>query len=180
MKLAEFFEICRLEEFVNNLPGTFYVLSSNKNEQIKYEVFVTQTTLAKTDRLEGEDNPGEITKVEKSAGASAGAYLAATGKTGYLTSGPYLHLDPGRYEVSFAVKSAKKSSDEVRFDATAFYGRDTLAGKDVTLGELSSQDFQKVTLGFELDEPADSVEFRLEVPANSTVGLDYLELVKQS
>ena len=176
IKLAEFTDTKSLEAFIKNLPGSFYVFAEGGKDEIRYRVFGLRINISKTNRLEGEDFIGEITKIKKAGDASADEVLSTAGKAGYMVSGPYLKLDKGRYKTDFNVRSNQAGADIIKFEIASGFGRETLAQKKLSLSEINSKDFKTLTLEFELNNPAEGIEFRIQTPASAKVDLDYLEL----
>jgi len=167
-----------LKNEIAKTEGSFYVVREESSGGTIYRFYTFNLNLPLTNRIEAEDLPSEVGKVEGAALASGGKLrrTISGNANGYLVSGPYIDLNKGRYKVNFFVRSRDKSDKKIILDVISGQGSESHAQKEVTLGEINGNSFKEVSLDFELKEAKSSVEFRLKAPRASNVELDFITL----
>jgi hypothetical protein len=95
-----------------------------------------------------------------------------------ITFGPWISLDPGRYRADVAVRLDEQSdgASAGTFDVTAGSGRRSLGLVVVRPSDLSVSEYRRVGLTFDVDAPADGVEFRFVAEPGFEASLDYVDL----
>ncbi|MEM2151103.1 MAG: hypothetical protein QXG68_06210, partial [Candidatus Bathyarchaeia archaeon] len=100
--------------------------------------------------------------------------------------GPYVHLSPGRYRVTFNLKvtpNPEVNGKIIRLEVTKNYGEDIVMGEDIygrnIIENASGSGWSKIKFEFNLDAPAENVEFRGVDPSeNYDIFLAYILLEK--
>lgn len=169
-----------VKQAISQNNGSFYVLASLNSGKMKFEFYRFDFDLTPTNMIEAEDLSGEKGQVVADKGASGQLVREskADEKGGYLVAGPYLDLDPGKYRVSFTVKSAEQVSAEVKFDVVSDSAVVSHALKEMPLSDIARDKFQEIPLEFSISKPTTGFEFRVYVPANIKVEIDYIKLEK--
>jgi len=100
--------------------------------------------------------------------------------------GPYVHLSPGRYRVTFNLKvtpNPEVNGKIIRLEVTKNYGEDIVMGEDIygrnIIENASGSGWSKIKFEFNLDALAENVEFRGVDPSeNYDIFLAYILLEK--
>jgi len=91
--------------------------------------------------------------------------------------GPYIALLPGKYEVTYVLKTDEVSEGHIlTLDVTSDSGQNTLARKYVYSHDLAPHEWNNITLRFSVGNPQIFVEFRGTYASNSTN--EYLDLIR--
>lgn len=171
-----FENISEFRNVISDNNDSFYAIASFDDGKIVFDYYKIDFGLESSTRIEGENLSGEIGKTVNYAQASndEAKYTTVRG-IGYLTSGPYVDLPKGRYEVVFYAKvgDSLDNASPVLFDVSS--GSLGLGRKEVPPSDLQGE-FKKVSIEFELLEDAQAVEFRTRCEGGSEVFLDYIEL----
>jgi len=165
-----------LEQLAKNQKKSFYGISKFENGKVSFDVYTFDLSLLLTDKIEAENLSGEVGKIEKDKLASGGYVKSTTNAVGYLTSGPYIDLSPGRYKLIYQVSKYANTSNEIIFDAVADEGKTKLAEQTID-GQTLTNRFEPVELTFDLQSPVRSVEFRVKVSSKSKIKIDYIRLL---
>ena len=90
---------------------------------------------------------------------------SSTGQAGFISYGPYLLFEPGRYFAGFHVRRVSQPSADlgVRVDVAIDTGETVMFARDVPQAEILAEIAGLVGLHFELEEPRERVEVRLWV-----------------
>ena len=99
-------------------------------------------------------------------------------KDGFLVGGPYLPLEEGRYRVKFALRSNYVSDKMVELNVASKNASLVSAQKYIEDSEIAGDMFVLESLEFNVTQPQNDFEFRVRVPSDSIVELDYIELDK--
>lgn len=171
------FNLGELKEKISGM-GSFYAISHVENGVVKYDLYKIETKIEKTDRIEGEDLVSETGRVADLDNASGGSVImSAETATGYLVSGPYINLAPGKYKVSFRIKS-NDNEGKITLDVISNLGKSELTRGEYQASEIAgnfeNKDFE-FTVGDVLS--GKNIEFRVRLE-QSAASLDYIELTK--
>ncbi len=165
-----------LKKKTASLDNSFYIKTELKEGKIIYWLYEFEYNLEPTGKIEAEKMSGELNTTKNSPSASGGKVKFSSGdKAGYLISGPYSTLLPGKYKLAYQLKQVKYSGDKsVEFDVVS--GDKTAGRKELKATELKAN--EKVEFEFELKDSLPSAEIRLRVPMGCSLELDYIDLAR--
>lgn len=169
------FSLQELEEKINT-AGSFYAVSRLDGGGVVYDLYVFSANIEKTNRIEGEDLVSEVGSDLALKNASGGAVVSAPTSTGYLVSGPYINLAPGKYKATFVVRR-QKNGGEIAFDVISNLGKNELAKGEYSEDEKSSFDEETLEFNIDSEQSGSNVEFRVCLD-NASAVLDYIDLAK--
>lgn len=156
--------------------SSFYAVSHVEGDQVRYDLYKFASSFDKISRIEGEDLPSEAGKATLSKTASSGSVMQSKkAENGYLVSGPYISLKPGRYQVRFHY--GESSGGQVTFDVISDLGRNELA--KTVISNITEKTYRDQDLEFEIKDASagQNIEFRIKLE-NAALALDYIELTK--
>jgi len=145
---SENYSIKIIEEEINSIQGNLENI-----EKISDGILIPLTSMG---IINGEIN--ELSIVTEGADSSSIIY------------GPYISLEPGNYEVTFGYETHSNTSMD--FDVVYKGATKVLYEKNVN----SFAGKEEMVLAFTVDELAEDVEFRMMIPANAKVNLNYVIL----
>ena len=105
----------------------------------------------------------------------------AGGKAGFLSSGPYMTLEPGKYQGKFSLATEENNQDIVigGIDISANAGAEVVTSQKIKQTDFTStQKFQDFTLNFTLDKITKDIEFRTYFIGNTSLKLKKITLTK--
>ncbi len=179
-KVAEYDNSEDLRQATLLMDGSFYVVASKKYNSVNYQVFSFEYSADKTNRIFAKDLSGEAGQLRKNKQSSGGFVRSSApgDKEGFLIGGPYLPLEEGKYRVKFALRSNHVSDKMVELNVASKNASLISAQKYIEDSEIMGDMFVLESLEFDVAQPQNDFEFRVRVPSNSIVELDYIELDK--
>ena len=99
--------------------------------------------------------------------------------SGFVVFGPWIDLDPGRYQARVALRldGLAEPGAAVRFSVFSAATRTLVARTTIPGEDLRRDRYEVVTLPFELEAAVDDVAFRVRTPSTLSLRVDYIELV---
>ena len=99
--------------------------------------------------------------------------------SGFVVFGPWIDLDPGRYQARVALRldGLAEPGTAARFSVFSAATRTLVAGMPIPGDRLRRDGYEVFTLPFELEAAVDDVAFRVRTPSNLRLRVDYVELV---
>ena len=95
---------------------------------------------------------------------------------------PNIDLDPGDYQVSFAVRALQvwPGIEPLRFEVGYSARDDVLASQEVDVLGLNREAYEEITIDFSVDSVAPGVEFRAFYPDQGAFWFDYVKIHKHT
>lgn len=174
-----------LKEISRISPKASFYLKKIANSK-NFDLVIFDLPITRTNRLEAEDLAHLTGKIVSDNLASANKVVVARFATdsGFLTAGPYITLPAGSYQLRAKVKIDQFNPDKNDFgqiEIVARGGRLGIGSRQFTQNDLPKfQDFQTVTIEFNLPELTQGVEFRTRASGHAGLYLDYFELNKMN
>ena len=135
-------------------------------------------------RFEAERMPPralrEATAVGDAQASSGAARRSRPAHTsGFVVFGPWIDLDPGRYQARVALRldGPAEPGTAARFSVFSAATRTLVAGIPIPGDRLRRDGYEVFILPFELEAAVDDVAFRVRTPSNLRLRVDYVELV---
>jgi hypothetical protein len=177
-EIGVFTELSQLQDSINSLSSSYYVFAERSNEKNTYILFRVDFSLPKSGKIEARDLSGEIGEIIKDN--SIGEEVRSNVKTatgGFLSSGPYVNLPKGEYQIDFSVRSkVKEGTPNLNFDVFSSDTGKTYVEKNVSVSSLKSDQYQTVSLIFSLSASTNLIEFRLKTGGDTETYLNFIEL----
>ena len=104
--------------------------------------------------------------------------LIASGREGYLQMGPHIPLEAGRYTVRWIGTTEAGVGEPLGF-VDVWDGDKMVARRSIFQGEFPAGGKLLAEIGFELKEPARSLEYRLYVQQGVRLVLERINLDSQ-
>ncbi len=122
----------------------------------------------------------EETAVEDPQASGGGARVSQPAhSSGFVIFGPWIDLDPGRYraEVALRLTGPAEPGTVARFSVFAAGTQALVARTSIPVERLRRDRYATFALPFESGEALDDVAFRVRVPSDLPVGIDYVDLI---
>lgn len=117
---------------------------------------------------------GSDVRLLSSLGRRDGKHIHSTGVAGHLIYGPYVHLEPGRYEVRLTGNFDGSPGPNPNIEVAVARGERVLARADLYESELAVNSVRRIV--FEADANCVDIEVRVWVEATNKVSLSLLEI----
>jgi glycosyltransferase involved in cell wall biosynthesis len=152
------------------LPASSIVQMDPANQSGKLARGDTLTLLA--------DDPRLMTM----CGVKAGGVLETTGRQGMLLYGPYVEVDPGRYRLRvYGTNTANAEDRKATLEVVSKAGRRNLALCEIDATVIApSASGLLARLDFDADEYISDLEFRINVPEETNMTVESVDLVAMS
>jgi glycosyltransferase involved in cell wall biosynthesis len=171
--MKEFSKIGDLQNAINNIDKSFYVVTDGKI----FKLYTYKFDLPRTNVIEAKDISAEAGKLVQDKIASKQVKVSDE-RSGYMISGPYIDLEEGNYKVIFNVRRDKAPRGDIVFEVAADYGRINLGKIEKSTSDLPEDRFEEIEIPFEVKEKVSGVEFRVKTDSFSGVRVESIQINK--
>jgi len=164
-----------LKAEILKIKGSFYVKTDFFSGKKSYSLYVVETPFKKINEVAASRLSGQIGE-KITDRSSENKKVKCSNEAGYLISGPNISFKQGKYKMIFKVKSPVVSDGSFEIDAF-----DSKRQKNYGKGEFKLSDYYKeykdAQVTVDINEPVESLEFRLKVLSDNRVCVDSLQIL---
>lgn len=172
-----------LEKISNLSEKSSFCLKKNKN-QANFDLITFDYVPPKTNIIEAE-NLSKLTGENVSDSNASGKMVRQSimgPDAGYLTTGPYLTLSPGQYQLKTRLKIDNVNQDKSNYgiiEIAGNYGGAVLANKDLNKNNFEKfKEYSDLLIDFGVDKETSGIEFRTIASGHANLYVDFFELKK--